>query len=455
MGAVRVIRKPPPEPILRKASPQSQGEICRTESWRRSRYTAGAFRGSMLWRSGHHHGRGVTACERLGVRSVTSTMRVITRAILKEMVTVASITLLGLVVLVLLQQAVRLADLITEQGVSLLTIAPILALALPALLVTIFPVCALMAPAIIYSRLATDSELLALRATGYSFYQLLTPVLGLGIFMGVVTAILVLEVIPHANFLARQQIFEAVSTSLQLRIHERVFQSPIPGLVIYVEHIDEKSGLLEGVLIADNRSPETTTIFASEAEIIPDFAGMRVVVRMRNGSLLRRPGEQGLQQAAFERYSFVIEVGNPWDSAELSRKRIREMTLGEIGAQVQVLKANGGNYLRAMVEWHKRVALPASCLVLGFVGAPVGGLNRRTGRLGGFAISAGSLLLYYILVTAGSSLAETGSISPTLGVWGPNALAVAIAAYLGGKVNGQRPFARTKRFGAAVNRPLL
>ena len=380
-------------------------------------------------------------------------MRVITKAILKELFIVASVTLLGLVVLVLLQQAVRLADLITKQGVSLFTIGPILALALPALVVTIFPVCALMAPAIIYSRLATDSELLALRATGYSFYQLLTPILGLGVVMGVATAVLILEVIPHANLLARQQIFEAVSTSLQLRIHERVFQSPIPGLVVYVERIAEKSGLLEGVLIADNRTSEATTIFASEAEIIPDFAGMRLVVKMRNGSLLRREGEQGLQQAAFEGYSFVIEVGNPWDSAELSRKRVREMTLSEIEEQVETLKATGGNHLRALVEWHKRVALPVSCLVLGFVGAPVGGLNRRTGRLGGFALSAGTLLLYYIVVTAGASLAETGSVSPTLGVWGPNFLAVAAAVCLAFKANGMRSFLLAEQFGCPARKP--
>jgi lipopolysaccharide export system permease protein len=106
------------------------------------------------------------------------------------------------------------------------------------------------------------------------------------------------------------------------------------------------------------------------------------------------------------------------------------------------------------VEWHKRVALPVSCLVLGFVGAPVGGLNRRTGRLGGFASSAASLLMYYIMVTAGSSLAETGTISPTLGVWGPNVLAVAAAAYLGGKVNGKQPFPLAKRFGAVVSKPV-
>jgi lipopolysaccharide export system permease protein len=377
-------------------------------------------------------------------------MRVITKAIFKEMAIVAGITLLALVVLVLLQQAVRLADLITKQGVSPFTIAPILALALPALVVTIFPVCSLMAPAITYSRLASDSELLALKATGYSFYQLLSPILALGVFMGIVTAILVLEVIPHANFLARQLVFEAVSTSLHLRVRERVFQSPLPGLVVYVERVDEKNGQLEGVLLADNRTPEATTIFASEAEILPDFPSMRVIVKMRNGSLLRREGEQVFQQASFEHYNFAIEVGNPWNGVELSRKRVREMTLSEIWQQVQTVQASGGSHLRALVEWHKRVALPISCLVLVFVGAAVGGLNRRTGRLGGFAISAGSLLLYYILVTAGSSLAETGIISPTLGVWVPNVLALITATYLVVIANGKHPLPNFKQLTMAA-----
>jgi lipopolysaccharide export LptBFGC system permease protein LptF len=179
---------------------------------------------------------------------------------------------------------------------------------------------------------------------------------------------------------------------------------------------------------------------------------MRVIVKMRNGSLLRREGEQSFQQATFERYNFVIEVGNPWDGAELSRKRVREMTLGEIWQQVQTLRVIGESHLRALVEWHKRVALPVSCLVLVFVGAPVGGLNRRTGRLGGFAISAGSLLLYYILVTVGSSLAETGAISPLLGVWGPNVLVVAAAVYLILAANGRQPFSRSKRYAVATDK---
>jgi lipopolysaccharide export system permease protein len=380
-------------------------------------------------------------------------MRVITKAILKEMGTVGSITLLGLIVLVLLQEVVRLTDIITKQGVSLAAIAPSLLLALPALVAFMLPVCALITPAITYSRLATDSELLALRATGYSFYQLLPPILGLGLLMSGATAFLVVEVGPHTNFLARQQLFEAVSTSLQLRIRERVFQALMPGIVLYVERIDKKNGRLQGVLIADNRTPEVTTILASEAELLPDFPGMRIIVEMRHGSLQRQEGAQNAQQAAFERYSFIIDVGTPWDGAELSRKRVREMTLREIRREVEALQGRGGTYLRALVEWHKRLALPVACLVLGVVGAPLGSLNRRTGRLGGFAISAGVLLLYYILVTTGGSLAETGSIPPLLGVWTPIVLVVVSGAYLVYQVNGRRPFGLTKWLGVALRKP--
>lgn len=379
--------------------------------------------------------------------NILITMRLITKTIFREIGTVASITLLGLVVLVLLQQAMRLADLITRHGVSLGVIAPILALALPALVATILPVCALMAPAITYSRLAADGELLALRATGYSFSQLLPPILGFGLLIAGSTALLILEVKPQTNFLVRQQIFEAVSTSLQLRVRERVFQSPLPGIVLYVEHIDQKNGQLQGVLLADNRAPEAMTIFAAEAEIIPDFQGMRVLINLRDGSLQRRRDAQNFQQAAFEHYSFVIEVGSPWDEAELSKKRVREMTLREVRREAQALQERGGNFRRALVEWHKRVALPVSCFALAFVGAPLGALTRRTGRLGGFALSAGALLLYYILVTTGESLAEIGTISPVLGVWTPHILAVLAALVLIAHTEGKRPLHLLKWLG--------
>jgi lipopolysaccharide export LptBFGC system permease protein LptF len=61
--------------------------------------------------------------------------------------------------------------------------------------------------------------------------------------------------------------------------------------------------------------------------------------------------------------------------------------------------------------------------------------------------------LYYILVTTGGSLAETGSIPPLLGVWTPIALVVASGAYLVYHVNGRRPFAPTKWLDVKLRKP--
>lgn len=366
-------------------------------------------------------------------------MRVMTKAILKEMCVVASIALLGLIVLVLLQQTMRLADLITKQGVAVTAVARILPLALPALVAITLPVCALVTPVITYSRLATDSELLALRATGYSFYQLLAPVVGMAFLVAGGALILIVEVIPYTNFLARRQIFEAVSTSLQLHIRERVFQSPMPGLILYVDQVDSRDGTLRHVLIADSRTPEVTTLVSTTAEITFDFQGMRVIIELHNGALQRRARDGDFQQAAFERYTFVIELATTLDDVGLGKKRVREMTLSEMRREATALQAAGESYLRPLVEWHKRVALPVACLVLGFVGGALGSLNRRTGRLGGFAMGAGALLVYYIVSTAGGSLAETGAVPPMLGIWAPIGLAALAAIYLSLRVDGTRP----------------
>jgi hypothetical protein len=56
------------------------------------------------------------------------------------------------------------------------------------------------------------------------------------------------------------------------------------------------------------------------------------------------------------------------------------------------------------------------------------------------------------VVTAGSSLAETGAISPLLGIWGPNVLVVTAAVYLVLTANGSPPFSRSKQRAVATRK---
>jgi len=81
---------------------------------------------------------------------------------------------------------------------------------------------------------------------------------------------------------------------------------------------------------------------------------------------------------------------------------------------------SAGFQRRVGIEMHKRFALPAACLVLGFFALPLAlffqGLKRQSGLLA----CLGAFFLYYVLLSAGMALAESGVVSPAVALWSPN-----------------------------------
>ncbi len=69
------------------------------------------------------------------------------------------------------------------------------------------------------------------------------------------------------------------------------------------------------------------------------------------------------------------------------------------------------------IEFHRKFALTYSIIVLFFVGAPLGALIRKGGFGAPVVIAALIFMLYFILISIGENLADTGSISPFIGMW--------------------------------------
>jgi lipopolysaccharide export system permease protein len=69
------------------------------------------------------------------------------------------------------------------------------------------------------------------------------------------------------------------------------------------------------------------------------------------------------------------------------------------------------------IEFHRKFALTYSIIVLFFVGAPLGALIKKGGFGSPVVIAALIFMLYFILISIGDNLANTGSISPMLGMW--------------------------------------
>ena len=78
------------------------------------------------------------------------------------------------------------------------------------------------------------------------------------------------------------------------------------------------------------------------------------------------------------------------------------------------------------MELHRRLAFPAACLVFALLGVPVGVRPRRGGRATGLILTLILIGGYYFLFVTGAHMAQQGSISPWLGIWIANIVALII-----------------------------
>jgi lipopolysaccharide export system permease protein len=70
-----------------------------------------------------------------------------------------------------------------------------------------------------------------------------------------------------------------------------------------------------------------------------------------------------------------------------------------------------------LIEYHKKFTLSVSCLLLFFIGAPLGAIIRRGGLGLPVVMSVLFFLVYHIVSTVGEKFVKQGQLEPVLGMW--------------------------------------
>ena len=81
------------------------------------------------------------------------------------------------------------------------------------------------------------------------------------------------------------------------------------------------------------------------------------------------------------------------------------------------------------VEFHKFISIPAACLFMVFIGAPLGIVGKRSGRGFGFGISVIVVVMYYLLITAAEIIAGNRTLPAFFAMWFPNIVLAVIGAF--------------------------
>ena len=377
-------------------------------------------------------------------------MKTLHRYILGELVSYLLISLFFLTFVLLWYRMFQFMDLVLNRGVPISIVAQFLIAALPVLFLLTLPMSTLIASIMVFSRLSSDNESLAMTASGMTFYSQLLPVGVVGLATALLSGFLTMYGLPwsqNTTSEVHQQMIDSRVASFDLR--EQVFHDGFDGVMFYVREIEPSGKVMKGIMISDTREAGTNrVIFADHGMLMKSTSSQKVWLRLVRGTVhtvsapekvsskkIRTHDDFSLsrnnyQIARFESHDLNIDLTKSIGKTKALRRSLRAFPLDELRSKLKEHAPGTSRYNAILVELHKKFAVPFTCLFLAFLGAPLGVQNRRSGRHGGFALSLGVLILYYLLVTFSEGMAENGQISAAVAVWSPTVLLALLAKYM-------------------------
>lgn len=85
---------------------------------------------------------------------------------------------------------------------------------------------------------------------------------------------------------------------------------------------------------------------------------------------------------------------------------------------------------RYEIEWHRKFTLCAACLILFFIGAPLGSIIRKGGIGVPLTISIFIFVFYWVISTIGERMARIGSLTAASGMWISSLILLPIGIFL-------------------------
>ena len=216
------------------------------------------------------------------------------------------------------------------------------------------------------------------------------------------------------------------SSQAIFEIQPRVFYEDFKNMVLYVEDVRAGSNASEwrGVFLADVTDPSAPKITLARNGVITADDPNSLHMHLEHGSQQevqpQNPDEYEI--STFAQTDLPIALPAP-EEAKQELVPVSEMSTEELWYRGHHPEADTGKprnpqdtpTVRArwyLVEFHRRLALPTSCLVLALVGIPLGLSSKKGGKSMGFVLTIVLVFLYYFASLTGISLGRGGKIPP-------------------------------------------
>src|SRR6185503_10057147 len=174
------------------------------------------------------------------------------------------ISLLLLSAVLLAQQAARLAEIVIYAELPFSILGSIGAALLPGVLIFSIPLATLAGIIIGFSRMGSDSEIVAMRAAGVGSWTMIWPALLVGLLFTGATTYLHLKEVPEAARDLERIALEGMLAKLDSPVEPRTFNT-LPRYVIYVRDGNKEQGTWGRVFVSEQRGDRKTTVYTARS----------------------------------------------------------------------------------------------------------------------------------------------------------------------------------------------
>jgi lipopolysaccharide export system permease protein len=367
---------------------------------------------------------------------------IINRYIFRELIPPFLINLFFLSLIFLLAQIIEITNLVVNYKVSLSSVFLLVLYSMPDFLKFTIPMSVMMAVLLTFLRMASDKEIIAIKAGGCSIYHLFFPTFLFCLIGFAMTFVLSVYGLSWSKESYKKIVSDIATQGVDAAIKERVFNDSIKDIVFYVNKVDVKEKMLHDVFIEDTRSSKnrSTVIAPRGKRYISPGTNSEFIMRLYNGTIFRVNTEQKtVNTIKFDTYDVIIPLESAQIKTKTPGKGRDEMSIDDLKTFIADKTITEEQRNAAIMELQEKFSIPVACFTLGLLAMGLGLKSAFSKTTSGLGLGLACFLVYYALMGFGWSSGKSGLVPPVLGMWLPNIMMGIVGLFIFLRVADEKP----------------
>lgn len=358
-------------------------------------------------------------------------MKILRNYVIKEFLGPLIGSLLVLTFVMILGNLVKIADLVINKGVDVLSVMKLFMFMMPALLTYTVPIATLIAVLLSLGRLSGDNEIVTMRASGINLAHIVMPLLVIGSIISLVLLIFNDRIVPYAHFAQRKTLVEVGTKNPAAALEPGIFINSFDKYILFIYAIDGNK--LQNIRIYEPQGEDKPTrlIIARRGEFISLPENNIIKLKLIDGTADEPDpnNPSNFYKLNFKTYFMTLNLAQA-QSKENVLKKPKDMTIRELETEMRALRSQKIDPSPLATEIHKKISLAFSCLVFILLGMPMAVITHRREKSINFGIAFLIVGVYYLLLLGSEALSRQGYLDPQFALWIPNTLFGLLGGFL-------------------------